>query len=86
MDNCKSTAGGPTPGMTRLFLGLVFGLCAYEVYALADKKDGDTISEIVWNTTSHYSILPFAAGVLCGHFFWQRNASAATPRASAPLQ
>lgn len=57
---------------TKIFLGLVGGLLAYEVYALADECDGDTISEIMWATTAKRPILPFAMGVLMGHFFWQR--------------
>jgi len=58
--------------MRRVFLGLVAGLVIYEVVALADQKDGDTISEIVWEGTTNRPILPFAFGVLMGHFFWQR--------------
>ena len=56
----------------RVFLGLLGGLCAYELYTLANKCPGDTISEIVWTATHRRPIVPFAAGVLCGHFFWQR--------------
>ncbi len=59
--------------MKRVFLALVGGMVAYELVALAEKRRGDTISEIIWTETSHYAILPFAFGVLMGHFFWQRG-------------
>jgi hypothetical protein len=61
----------------RIFLGLVGGLCVYEVVTLSNKCEGDTISELAWATTTKRPIVPFAFGVLMGHFFWQRVESAA---------
>lgn len=58
--------------MKRIFLGLVAGLCVYEVAALVESHKGDTISEIMWGCEYQRPILPFAMGVLMGHFFWQR--------------
>jgi hypothetical protein len=55
-----------------VFLGLVGGALAYEVWAIANKKRGDTISEIVWTATARRPLLPFALGMVAGHFFWQR--------------
>ena len=65
--------------MKRVVLALVGGLVAYELVALSEKRRGDTISEIVWTETSHYAILPFAFGVLMGHFFWQRADFSSAP-------
>lgn len=65
--------------MKRMFLGLVGGMLAYEFVALSEKRTGDTISEIMWSTSSRYSILPFAMGVLMGHFFWQHASSGPPP-------
>lgn len=48
------------------------GLAAYEVAALRSKEDGDTISEKVW-ALSKRPLIPFAFGMLAGHFFWQRQ-------------
>jgi hypothetical protein len=59
----------------KVFLGLVAGLCVYEVVTLANQCEGDTISEIMWATTTKRPILPFAFGVLMGHFFWQKAES-----------
>lgn len=58
--------------MKWIFLTLVLAACLYELSALATKQPGDTISEIVWEISSKRPILPFALGVLCGHFFWQK--------------
>lgn len=51
-----------------LVAGVVL-LFVYEFWAAASAKRGDTISEIVWRASSR-PILPFAFGVLMGHFFW----------------
>ena len=58
--------------MKWLFLLIVLAACLYELSALVTKESGDTISEIVWEISSKRPILPFALGVLCGHFFWQK--------------
>ena len=71
--------------MQKVFLGLVGGLVVYELWALADRIEGNTISEIVWTTTTKRPILPFTLGVLMGHFFWQRVASDQPAQAPLPL-
>lgn len=58
--------------MRTIFLGLVGGLVVYELVTLANDAPGDTISEIVWEATARRPLVPFAVGVLCGHFFWPR--------------
>lgn len=52
-----------------LWLGIA-ALGAYEFSALKTKKAGDTISERVWYWC-HRPLVPFALGMLCGHFVWQ---------------
>lgn len=86
MAGSESGAGGNGLGVKKVFLALVFALALYELYALFEVRGGDTISEIIWSTSAHYAILPFAAGVLCGHFFWQRNTSSPPPSSSAGLK
>jgi hypothetical protein len=51
---------------------LVLGLLGYEAWALLNHERDDTISEIMW-TRSRRPVVPFALGVLMGHFFWQRE-------------
>lgn len=58
-----------------VFLTILGTALAYEVYALTTRDEGDTISEITWNTTKKYPLLPFSVGVLMGHFFWQRGSN-----------
>lgn len=57
----------------KVFVGLVGGLLAYEAVTLANKHEGDTISEIIWDVTARRPLVPFALGLLMGHFFWQRS-------------
>lgn len=63
------------PGTPRaykwVFTGLVAALVVYEAVALASKRDGATISEIVWRHSARRTIVPFAGGLLAGHFFWK---------------
>lgn len=61
--------------MKRIFLGLVCGMVVYELVALADKDEGDTISELFWTVSTKRAIVPFALGVLMGHLFWQKDGS-----------
>lgn len=55
--------------MTAIFWLLVLGLVIYEVWALTNRRQGDTISEIVWRLARR-PIVPFLFGLLMGHFFW----------------
>ena len=54
----------------------LLALAGYEIYALANGADGDTISEYFWAVSGKYPILPFFLGIvigsLAGHFWWQR--------------
>lgn len=68
-----------------IFLGLVGGLVAYELAALKSQQPGDTISEIIWTATSRRPLVPFAFGLLMGHFFWQRAESPASSPAPQAL-
>lgn len=47
-------------------------LLSYEMWAVFNAIPGDTLSEAVWVYGQH-PMIAFAAGVLVGHFFWQRN-------------
>ncbi len=61
--------------MRRVFLALVGGLVVYELIAIAEHDEADTISAIIWTATARRPIVPFAIGVLMGHLFWQRARS-----------
>lgn len=44
----------------------------YEAYAVFNGIPNDTLSEAVWKYGQH-PMIAFAAGVLAGHFWWQRR-------------
>lgn len=50
----------------------IVGLLIYEGYTLFNNTPGDTLSEAVWNI-SQFPLVPFLAGFVCGHFFWQKR-------------
>lgn len=50
----------------------IIGLLVYEAYAVLNGAPGDTLSEAVWQYGRH-PMVTFAAGVLVGHFWWQRS-------------
>ncbi len=56
--------------MRALFYLLCFALLLYEFVALFYRPSGDTISEIIWGLSAR-PVVPFAFGLLMGHFFWQ---------------
>jgi hypothetical protein len=58
--------------MKLFFIVMLIVIAAYEVISLYTKCD-DTISEIVW-MASIKPIVPFVAGMVAGHLFWNRNA------------
>jgi hypothetical protein len=49
-------------------------LLVYEILTLV--FHWQTLSGWMW-AAANYPLIPFAAGVLCGHFFWQRKTPAA---------
>ncbi len=62
--------------MKKNLAGLAWGvaivtLLGYEFYAVASVPGG-TLSEWVWAHAQH-PMISFAAGVLVGHFWWQRR-------------
>ncbi len=57
---------------TNIFiLAALFIIIIYDVYAYAIGGTAATISWIIYQASKEMQMIPFAAGVLCGHFFWQ---------------
>lgn len=56
--------------MVTILLCLLAGLGVYELVALKQSR-GFTISELFWHAAYKHPLLPFALGLLCGHFVWQ---------------
>lgn len=56
--------------MKKLLWAGALAFAAYELYALATKEEGDTISEQYWKWAKR-PLIPFATGMLAAHFCWQ---------------
>lgn len=56
--------------LNRAWWELSLAGAAIELLALRRHRR-ETLSENVWRLAPHYPILAFAAGVICGHLFWQ---------------
>ena len=52
-------------------IGAIVILSLYEAWTLANDRKNDEISRSVWRASYKRPLVPFSAGMLCGHFFWQ---------------
>jgi len=55
-----------------ILFGLSALLAAYDIYAVVNSRPGDTISEVI-GFFNRYPVVPFFAGIVCGHLFWTRG-------------
>lgn len=61
-----------TRHITIVILWIVaIGLTLWDLYAFRTPVRGDTISEVIRERSAEWLIIPFAAGMLCGHLFWR---------------
>jgi hypothetical protein len=51
------------------WLALLVSALVFEAVALL--RGWHTLSQIVWSVSAKFPLLPFLAGVLCGHFFFR---------------
>lgn len=56
-----------------LIIGTIVVLALYDLVAYMRSGEDATISKVVFHASLRYPIIPFAVGVLCGHFFWPLN-------------
>ena len=52
-----------------VILVTTFLVIGYDIYAAADREQ-KTISRVMLEAARRYPIVPFAWGVLMGHWFW----------------
>ena len=57
----------------RIVAAVVVILIAVEALTFLDSAPSNTISEVIWRSMTGRPIVPFLGGLLCGHFFWQRQ-------------
>lgn len=58
---------------------------AYDVIPFLNPDRGDTISEVILYYAMRSFFLPYAFGVLCGHFFFPRDPAIQRPKVLIPL-
>jgi hypothetical protein len=59
-----------TPIVLALSIGALF---LYDLYALSALGWDETISVSVLQLSKKYPIVPFLAGLVCGHLFWSQE-------------
>jgi len=55
--------------MIVLVVSLV-GFIIWDIWLAADRIEGNTISEVVRKVSKPHPMIPFALGVLIGHWYW----------------
>lgn len=60
-------------------------LIIYDIFPFIDQTRRDTISEVILEYGLHLFTLPFAFGVLVGHFFWPWEGHYPKPKILFPL-
>jgi hypothetical protein len=56
-------------------LGVAGLLVGWDLYVyFSDPNDTAMISRVILNFAGAHPVLPFLAGVLCGHLFWPQKA------------
>lgn len=53
-----------------ILIAVTAALIAWDIYVVVDPEPRDTISEVLFHYDRRFPIIRFAAGVLCGHWFW----------------
>jgi hypothetical protein len=55
-----------------IIVSIIAAIIALDIALGLDAIDGNTISAIIWDWCKKTAIVPFPAGLLCGHLFWRR--------------
>lgn len=50
---------------------IVLIVILWDIWLASDKTEGNTISEIITRLAYKYPLIPFALGMLAGHWFWK---------------
>ena len=54
-----------------VIVATAFFIILYDIWAARTGVDHGTISGVIWDWSHEYPMIPLAAGILMGHFFWQ---------------
>lgn len=64
----KKISQAATTGI--IVMAVIFLLIIYDIYAYSQGGQKATISWLIYDSSHEHPLIPFATGVLCGHFFW----------------
>ena len=51
-------------------IAVTFGAIVYDIFMVMNDQKHDTISEVIRTAAKKMLLVPFAFGLLMGHFFW----------------
>ena len=51
-------------------VAMVAGIIVWDIYLASDDVDKNTIRELIRDVSDDSPMIPFAFGVLIGHWFW----------------
>lgn len=54
-------------------LGILLLVLIYDAWACMDRDKRETVSEMITKASMRYTVIPFVAGILAGHFFWSQK-------------
>lgn len=57
----------------KVLAGATISLIVYELYTVVSKDKTDMISQEFWKNSVKRPVIPFALGMLVGHFVWQSD-------------
>jgi hypothetical protein len=52
---------------------LIAGLIGWDIYLATDDKKENTISNLIQDASHEHPMIPFALGVLIGHWLWDNE-------------
>ena len=64
----KKISQAATTGI--IVMAAIFLLIIYDIYAYSQGGQEATLSFLIYSQSFEHPLIPFATGVLCGHFFW----------------
>lgn len=52
---------------------VLLAVIAYDAWATRDRDNRETLSEMITRASMRYTMIPFVAGILTGHFWWSQK-------------
>ena len=71
--SCGHESGMKKDNVKTAVVTMVAGIILWDIYLASDEVDKNTISKLVRDVSDESPMIPFALGVLIGHWFWDNN-------------